>query len=75
LLRGFEHVAELCEQLTLWYNAWRPHSAIDGLTPDDRFYERIFEPPPRDAKVITVDIEWRYWPETRTTGFRIRRAA
>ncbi len=35
IIKGIDHLAELCDEFQLWYNHWRPHMTLDGLRPDD----------------------------------------
>ena len=35
LIRGFDHLAELCTSFALWYNEWRPHMTLGGFRPAD----------------------------------------
>jgi hypothetical protein len=54
---------------------WRPHTAIDGLRPDDLFYGRKPEMPNRKAKTVPDNIERRVFTETRLTAYRLKAAA
>ena len=33
ILKGFDHLSDLCESFAEWYNNWKPHTTIDGATP------------------------------------------
>ena len=75
LIRGFDHLAELCVSFSVWYNRWRPHMHLEGARPDD-FYQRDRpDPVSRSAKVVPLNIERRHFPEAHVTGFRLRAAA
>lgn len=37
LIKGIDHLTELCNEFELWYNSWRPHMTLDGNRPDDVF--------------------------------------
>ena len=54
---------------------WRPHMTLDGFRPVDVYCRDLPEPVARDAKVVPLNIERRYFAETRVTGFRLRDAA
>ena len=51
LIKGIDHLADLCKEFELWYNSWRPHMTLDGLRPDDVYYGEKPEKPKRDAKM------------------------
>ena len=75
LIKGFDHLTLLCEEFQCWYNTWRPHMALDGIRPDDVYYEKKPEKPKRDAKTVPCNIEQRLFRETRITGYRLKEAA
>jgi len=65
----------VCDEFEDWYNAWRPHMALDGLRPDDIYYDRKLEKPDRDAKTIPENIERHLFHETRGAGYRLKHVA
>ena len=75
IIRGFDHLTMLCREFHCWYNTWRPHMTLDGLRPDDVYYDNKREKPKRDAKKVSCNIEQRFFQETRITGYRLRNAA
>ncbi|UCE50350.1 MAG: DDE-type integrase/transposase/recombinase [Phycisphaerales bacterium] len=75
VVKGFDHLAMLCQEFEIWYNSWRPHMTLDGLRPDDVYYEKKPEKPKRDAKTVPCNIEQRFFQETRITGYRLKEAA
>jgi len=75
LIKRFDHLTLLCTQFESWYNAWRPHMALEGLRPDDLYYDRKPEKPSRDAKAVPGNIERHVFRETRLTAYRLRNAA
>ena len=75
LIRGLDHLTELCSSFAIWYNQWRPQMTLDGSRPVDVYCRDLPEPVARDAKVVPLNIERRYFAETRVTGFRLRDAA
>ena len=75
LIKGFDHLALLCGEFENWYNAWRPHMTLEGLRPDDLYYNRKSEKPSRDAKAIPDNIERHVFAETRLTAYRLKNAA
>jgi len=48
---------------------------LDGIRPDDVYYEKKPEKPKRDAKTVPCDIEERFFRETRITGYRLKNVA
>ena len=75
IIRGFKHLTELCSSFALWHNEWRPHMTLDGFRPADIYCRDLPEPVARDAKVVPLNIERRYFAETGVTGFRLPEAA
>ena len=75
IIKGFDHLTLLCSEFESWYNAWRPHMAIEGLRPDDLFYRRKPETPDRKAKTVPGNIERYVFNETRVTAYRLKAAA
>jgi transposase InsO family protein len=74
-IKGFDHLVKLCEQFEDWYNTWRPHMTLDGLRPDDVYYDKEPEKPKRDAKTVPCNIEHHRFRETRITGYRLKDVA
>ena len=75
LIKGFDHLSRLCGELETWYNAWRPHMALEGFRPDDFYYSRKRQTPKRDAKTVPDNITRYIFAETRLTAYRLRNAA
>jgi putative transposase len=75
IIKGLDHLTMLCEEYANWYNQWRPHMTLDGLRPDDVYYEKKPEKPKRDAKTVPCNIEHHRFQETRITGYRLKKAA
>ncbi|MGR3302529.1 MAG: integrase core domain-containing protein [Candidatus Scalindua sp.] len=48
-IKCIDHLTELCNEFELWYNIWRPHMTLDGLRPDDVFYDKKPDKPERNA--------------------------
>ena len=77
---GFERFAEkkwptIWLHPESWYNAWRPHMTLEGLRPDDLYYDRKPDKPSRDAKTVPDNIERHIFRETRLTAYRLKKAA
>jgi putative transposase len=75
LVKGFDHLVLLCNEFESWYNAWRPHMALEGFRPDDLYYSRKPEAPRREAKTVPGNIERHVFAETRLTAYRLKNAA
>jgi len=75
LIRGLDHLEQLLADFELYYNAWRPHSTLQGAVPDLIHAGHQWSPPPRTAKAVPAHIERRFFPETRITAFRLAEAA
>ncbi|UCG56526.1 MAG: transposase [Phycisphaerales bacterium] len=75
IIRDFDHLTFLCGDIENWYNSWRPHMTLDGLRPDDVYYEKKLEKPKRHPKTVPCNIEQRFFRETRIAGYRLRNAA
>jgi hypothetical protein len=70
-----DHLTSLCTEFESWYNTWRPHMTLEGLRPDDFYYDRKPEMPKRNAKTVPGNIERRIFAETRLTAYRLKNAA
>lgn len=46
---------------------------LDGLRPDDVYYEKKPEKPKRDAKTVPCNIEHHRFQQTRSTGYRFKK--
>ena len=75
IIKGFDHLAVLCDEFENWYNRWRPHITLDGFRPDDVYYDKKPEKPKRDSKKVPCNIEHRLFQETRITGYRLKNVA
>jgi transposase InsO family protein len=74
-IKNSDHLVKLCEEFEDWYNRWRPHMSLDGLRPDDVYYNKKPERPQRSAKAVPANIEQHLFRETRVTGYRLKDAA
>jgi hypothetical protein len=75
LIKGIDHLAELCNEFEIWHNSWRPHMTLDGIPPDDVYYRNKPDKPKRDAKTVPCNIEQYYFGPTRIMGYRLKKAA
>ena len=72
IIKGFDHLTLLCGEFESWYNSWRPHRMLEGLRPDDLYYDRKPEKPKRDSKTVPCNIERHVFQETRRTAYRLK---
>ncbi len=75
IIKGFDHLTTLCEEFECWYNNWRPHMTLDGIRPDDVYYDKKPEKPKRDSTTVPCHIEQHLFRETRITGYRLKDVA
>jgi len=75
IIKGFDHLSMLCDEFEHWYNAWRPHMTLNGLRPDDVYYDRKPEKPGRDSKTVPEYIKRRLFHEAGITGYRLKNVA
>ena len=75
IIKGIDHLTELCNEFELWYNRWRPHMTLDGMRPDDVYFNNKPDKPERDAKTVPCDIEQHFFHQTRVMGYRLKKAA
>ena len=75
IIKGIDHLAELCKEFETWYNGWRPHMTLDGIRPDDVYSDNKPEKPKRDDKTVPCNIEQYFFQETRIMGYRLKEAA
>ncbi len=75
IIKGFDHLTMLCKEFETWYNSWRPHMTLDGIRPDDVYYDNKPDKPKRDAKKVPHNIEQHFFQETKVTGYQLKKAA
>ena len=75
LIKGIDHLTELCNEFEQWYNSWRPHMSLDGFRPDDVYYNNKPGKPGRNAKTVPRNIEQHYFRQTRIKGYRLKKVA
>ena len=75
LIKGIDHLTELCKEFELWYNRWRPHMTLDGLRPNDAYYNNKPDKPEHNAKTVPSNIEQHFFQQTRITGYRLKQVA
>lgn len=75
IIKGIDHLTEVCKEFETWYNRWRPHMTLDGIRPDDVYYDNKPQKPKRDAKTVPCNIERHFFRHTRIMGYRLKKVA
>ncbi len=75
IIRGYRHLVQLCEGFSEWYNNWRPHEFLGSATPNVVYRKKAVPLVPKTAKNAPVDLEIMSFKESKTTGYRIKKAA
>jgi len=72
IVKGFDHLTELCIEFEIWYKSWRPHMTLGGIRPDDVYYDNKPVKPGYEDKTIPCNIEQRYFCQSRLMGYRLK---
>ena len=75
LIKGFAHLERLCADFALWYNRFRPHTALADRVPDEVFHARPCRPPGRTDKAVPASIRRHAFKEARVTAFSLDECA
>jgi len=75
IIKGLGDLTLLCTEFGSWYNTWRPHMTLEGVRPDDLYYDRRPEKPSPGAKTVPDNIERHVFQETRLTVCRLTNTA
>jgi len=71
VIRGLDHLSQLLDDFSEYYNHWRGHSTIGGAVPWVIHRGDRWQRPDRSAKTLSGAIERRLFPDTRVTAFRL----
>jgi transposase InsO family protein len=71
VIRGLDHLSQLLDDFSEYYNHWRGHSTIGGAVPALIHRGELWQRPDRSAKALPGAIERRFFPDTRVTAFRM----
>lgn len=80
LIRGLVHLTSLCSDFIVWVNEWRPHQTLAGARPED-VYRGLNGAKPSSCqpvstpKTVPTNMETIHFTDTRTTAWRLKRAA
>ncbi len=69
LLKGFSHLSRLGSEFSLWYNAFRPHTALGGARPDDLYFSHPFKPPGKTDKLVPPSVRRHRFTESGVTAY------
>jgi len=71
VIRGLDHLSQLLEGFSEYYNGWRGHTTIGGAVPSVIHRGDRWQRPDRAAKTVSGPIEQRSFPDVRVTAFRL----
>ena len=75
IIRGYQHMVNLCKDFSEWYNNWRPHEFLGSATPGFVFSNKTVPLVSKDSKNVPVDLDTKKFNETKVTAYRIRKSA
>jgi transposase InsO family protein len=71
VIRGLDHLCQLLDDFSEYYNHWRGHSTIGGAVPSVIHRGDRWQRPDRSARTVVGSIDRRFFPDTRVTAFRL----
>jgi len=71
VIPGLDHLSQLLDEFSEYYNHWRGHSAVGGAAPAVIHRGDAWQRPDRSAKALPGAIERGFFPDTRVTAFRL----
>jgi transposase InsO family protein len=71
VIRGMDHLGQLCDDFAEYYNGWRGHMTLGGAVPETVHRGEGWQRPSVSAKHVPGVIESRFFPDTRTTAYRL----
>ena len=71
IIRGMDHLSQLLDEFSEYYNEWRGHSTIGGAVPSVIHCGAVWERPDRAAKTVSGLVEQRSFPDVRVTASRL----
>jgi transposase InsO family protein len=71
VIRGMDHLSQLLEDFSEYYNQWRGHSTLGGAVPAAIHCGEVWQRPDRSAKALSGTIERRLFSDVRVTAFRL----
>jgi transposase InsO family protein len=71
VIRGMDHLTSLLVDFELYYNEYRRHMTLRGAVPQAVHRGERWQRPDRSAKAVASTVERRFFPDTRTTAYRL----
>ncbi len=71
LIRGLDHLAQLLQDFTVYYNEYRGHTTLGGAVPEVIHRGGQWTRPEKSAKALPPNIERRFFPDTQITAYRL----
>jgi transposase InsO family protein len=70
-IRSMDHLTSLLVDFELYYNEYRGHMTLRGPVPEAVHRGERWQRPDRSAKAVASTVERRFFPDTRTTAYRL----
>ena len=71
VIRGMDHLTGLLADFEIYYNHYRGHMTLGGATPASVYRGDQWRRPDHAEKSLARPIECRFFPDTRTTAYRL----
>jgi hypothetical protein len=71
VIRGIDHLTQLLDDFSEYYNGWRGHRTLGGAVPRVIHGGATWQRPCHSAKQVSESIQCRFLPDTRTTAYRL----
>lgn len=75
IIRGYQHLIDLCNDFSEWYNNWRPHEFLGNATPAMVIQNKSVPIVPKISKSVPANLQIKRFKETKITAYRIKTAA
>jgi len=71
VIRGLDHLNQLLHDFEVYYNEYRGHATLDGAIPSVIHRGEQWARPEKSAKILPLDLERRFFPDTQITAYRL----
>jgi transposase InsO family protein len=71
VIRDLDHLSQLLQDFTIYYNDYRGHATLGGAVPSVIHHGEQWNKPVKSAKKLPSNIERRFFPETQITAYRL----
>ena len=75
VIRGYQHLVQLCTDFSEWYNNWRPHEFLGSATPGSVYLKKAVPLVRKNSKSIPANLVTKRFRKTKVIGYRIKKAA